>query len=127
MKSISIRFSRLSHGLGRVILLVAIFCLGACREQAARPEQVETEAAPTLIPELKLSDEQIAELQHEIAEGRQNIENLEAFVQMERDKLKENPDYEQSFMLEAMEEQQSIREKIESVEKSLQQTAPVKE
>ena len=111
----------------RMLLLLSCLWISACREKAAQPEQVESEAAPTVIPELKFSDEQITALQGEIAEGRQNIENIEAFVQMEREKLEEDPDYEQSFMLEALEEQQAIREMVESVEKSLQDIAPVKE
>jgi hypothetical protein len=40
---------------------------------------------------------------------------------MERAKLEENPDYEQSFMLEALEEQKGIREKVESGEERLRE------
>ena len=36
--------------------------------------------------------------------GQQNIEDIEAFVVMERAKLEDDPDYDQSFLLEALDE-----------------------
>jgi hypothetical protein len=82
---------------------------------------VDSEANPTVTEQEEVSDERITALQNEIEEGRQKIENIEAFVQMERAKLEENPDYEQSFMLEALEEQKGIREKVESGEERLEE------
>jgi biopolymer transport protein ExbD len=75
----------------------------------------------TVTQEEKFSDESATALQREIEEGRQNIENIGAFVEMERAKLEENPDYEQAFLLEALEEQKGIREKIEASEKRLKE------
>ena len=82
---------------------------------------MDSEANPTVTEQEEVSDERITALQNEIEEGRQKIENIEAFVQMERAKLEENPDYEQSFMLEALEEQKGIREKVESGEERLEE------
>lgn len=88
---------------------------------------MDTEAKPTVTQQEELPDERIKALQREIEEGRQNIENIEAFVEMERAKLEDDPDYEQAFMLEALEEQQAIREVVEAGEKSLRELAPKKE
>lgn len=74
-----------------------------------------------LIEEKKAPEEQKIELQREIEQGRQNIHDIEAFVEMERAKLKENPDYDRSFLDEALQEQKGIRETIESNERRLQE------
>jgi len=72
-------------------------------------------------------DERINELRREIEAGRQNIENFEAFVEMERAKLEENPEYDPSFLEEALHEQQAVREAVESGEKRLKELTPAKE
>lgn len=67
------------------------------------------------------------ELEREIEAGRQNIENFEAFVEMERAKLEENPEYDPSFLEEALHEQQEVREAVESGEKRLKELTPASE
>ncbi len=88
---------------------------------------MDIEAKPTVTQQEKSPDERITTLRREIHEGRQHIEDIEAFVQMERAKLEDNPDYEQSFMLEALEEQKGIREKVESGEERLREFGNKKE
>ncbi len=111
----------------RILLLSSGFWIGACRENLRQADTVDSEANPTVTQQEKSPDESITTLQREIQEGRQNIEDIEAFVQMERAKLEENPDYEQSFMLEALEEQKGIREKVEDGEERLRELIPAKE
>jgi hypothetical protein len=62
--------------------------------------------------ELSEKKELISKLERQIDEKNQTIEDLEAFVEMERAKLEENPDYEQSFLIEALDEQRTIRDSI---------------
>jgi len=47
---------------------------------------VDTAANPTVTEQEEVSDERITALQSEIQEGRQNIENIEAFVQAHGDR-----------------------------------------
>lgn len=105
----------------RMLLLSSGIWICACRENPRQADTVDSEANPTVTQQEELPDERITALQREIQEGRQNIDNIEAFVQMERAKLEENPDYEQSFMLEALEEQKGIREKVEAGEERLRE------
>jgi len=94
----------------------------AARQEASTAEEQDgepgklgsTEDAPA-------TDEQITELRREIESGRQNIEDLEAFAQMERTKLENDPDYDPSFLQEALQEQEHLRETIESGESRLQE------
>jgi vacuolar-type H+-ATPase subunit I/STV1 len=88
---------------------------------------VESEAIPTVTQQEETTDERITELKREIETGRQNIKDIEAFADMERAKLKENPEYDSSFLEQALQEQQQIRETIEEGEKSLKELNPVKE
>ena len=111
----------------RMLLLSSGFWICACREKPRQANPLDSEANPTVTQQEESPDERITSLQREIQEGRQNIENIEAFVQMERAKLEENPDYEQSFMLEALEEQKGIREKVEDGEERLRELTPGKE
>ncbi|MFN7462016.1 MAG: hypothetical protein ACK5RZ_12140 [Akkermansiaceae bacterium] len=88
---------------------------------------MESEAIPTVTQQEETTDERITELKREIETGRQNIKDIEAFADMERAKLKENPEYDSSFLEQALQEQQQIRETIEEGEKSLKELNPVKE
>ena len=108
-------------------VLLAGLWLGACRENPRQADTVESEASPILTQKDESSDERITAIQREIEAGKQNIQDIEAFVEMERAKLKENPDYDSSFLEEALHEQQEIRKSVESGEKSLKELAPVKE
>jgi DNA-directed RNA polymerase specialized sigma24 family protein len=112
----------------RVLLLLSCLWISACRENSRQADAVDTEAKPTVTEQEEgRPDESITALQREIEEGRQNIENIEAFVEMERAKLEENPDYEQAFMLEALEEQEAARKKVEADERRLRELMPGKE
>ncbi|MFZ9938602.1 MAG: hypothetical protein ACO3JG_16315 [Luteolibacter sp.] len=126
--------------LARVLLLSFGFCIGACRENPREAEPVDPDTRATLEQQQaspaqdadtpgeadssKASpspDEQITELRRTIESGRETIESLEAFVQMERAKVENDPGYETSFLEEALAEQQEIREAVESGEKRLQE------
>ncbi len=108
-------------------VLLAGLWLGACRENHRQADTVESEVSRTLTRQEKLPDESITKLEREIETGKQNIQDIEAFVEMERAKLEENPDYDSSFLEEALHEQQEIRKAVESGEKSLKELAPLKE
>jgi hypothetical protein len=124
----------------RVLPLSLVFFIGACRENPRETEPVESDTHATseqreALPVQKAdtpgevdsseappsTDEQITELQRTLESGRESIESLEAFVQMERAKVENDPDYETSFLEEALAEQQEIREAVESGEKRLQE------
>jgi len=90
-------------------------------------DKVESEAIPTVTQHEEATDERITVIKREIEAGRQNINDIEAFAEMERAKLKENPEYDSSFLEQALQEQQQIRESIEEGEKSLKELSPVKE
>lgn len=120
-------FSTFFSVFARLLLLSSGFWICACRENLREADTVEPDAKPTVTQQEEPPDERITALQREIEEGRQNIEDIEAFVEMERAKLEENPDYEQAFMLEAMEEQKGIGEKVEAGEKRLMELMPVKD
>ena len=111
----------------RILLLSSCFWIGACRENPRQEDAVDAAAKPTVTQEEEPPDERINELQREIESGRQNIENIEAFVEMERAKLEENPEYDPSFLEQALHEQQEVREAVESGEKRLKELAPAKE
>lgn len=120
-------FNFLSVSARMLLLLSGFWICCGCRENSRQAETVDSKANPTVTQQEELIDERIPALQREIEEGRQNIENIEAFVEMERAKLEENPDYDSSFLEEALHEQQEIREAVESGEKSLRELTPKKE
>lgn len=105
----------------RMLLLLSCVWISACREKPHQADEVDIEVKPTVMQQEPVTDESIKALQREIDEGRQNIENIEAFVEMERAKLEDNPDYEQAFLLEALDEQQGVREKVEADERRLRE------
>jgi vacuolar-type H+-ATPase subunit I/STV1 len=111
----------------RLLLLSLGFWICACRDNPPQTDKVESEAIPTVTQQEETTDERITELKREIETGRQNINDIEAFAEMERAKLKENPDYDSSFLEQALQEQQQIRETIEEGEKSLKELSPVQE
>ena len=111
----------------RILLLSSCLCICACRENPRQAVAVDSEAKPTLTPQEEPPDERINELQDEIEAGRQKIENIEAFAEMERAKLERNPDYDPSFLEQALLKQQEAREAVESGEKRLKELTPSKE
>lgn len=81
-------------------------------------ESGETEESSPQVP--VLSDPQrVDTLERQVESKQQSIDDLEAFVQMERAKLEEDPDYDQSFLMEALEDQQELRDGIESAKSAL--------
>jgi hypothetical protein len=120
-------FSRFFPVPARMVLLSSGLWICACRENPHQADAVDSEAAPTVTQQEEPPDERINELQREIESGRQNIENIEAFVEMERAKLEENPEYDPSFLEEALQEQQEVREAVESGEKRLKELTPATE
>jgi hypothetical protein len=111
----------------RLLLLSLSFWICACRKNPRQVDTVESEAIPSVTQHEEATDERITALKREIETGRQNIKDIEAFADMERAKLKENPEYDSSFLEQALQEQQQIRETIEEGEKSLKELNPVKE
>ena len=120
-------FSTFHSVSARMLLLSSGLCVCACRENPRQGDAVDSEAKPTVTQQEEPSDDRINELQREIESGRQNIEDIEAFVEMERAKLEENPDYDTSFLEGALQEQQEVREAVESGEKRLKELTPVNE
>lgn len=123
-------FSLLSCLSARLLLLSSVFWIGACGENSRQAKSADATEAGRDASAVKEegeaggspnSDGQIAELRREIESGRQNIQNLDAFVQMERAKVENDPDYDPSFLLDALNEQQQIREDVELGEKRLQE------
>ncbi len=88
---------------------------------AAGKEVVKPDAKSGAVQKSTASDEEIKKLKSEIEASKQDIDNLEAFVVMERAKLEEDPNYDSSFLEEALNEQQGIREKVEEVEGRLKE------
>ncbi len=115
------------HASARMLLLSSGFWICACRENPRQADTVDSEVNPTVTQQEKLPDESITALQSKIEAGRQNNQDIEAFVEMERAKLEENPDYDSSFLQQALHEQQEIREAVESREKSLRELSTTKE
>jgi hypothetical protein len=120
-------FSRFLPVSARMLLLSSGLCICACRENPRQADAVDAEAKPAVTQQEEPPDERITELQREIESGRQNIENIEAFVEMERAKLEENPEYDPSFLEQALYEQQEVREAVESGEKRLKELTPSKD
>lgn len=91
----------------------------ACRDNpraeatAATPDPIQA-APPTNAPEIEA-------LQREIEQREQSIGDLEAVVVMERAKVVENPDYDQSFLNESLHEQENERVEIERARKRLEE------
>lgn len=94
----------------------------ALDEATSSPETVDGKEEPPAENQPS-TEEKIAELRREIDSGKQEVENLEAFVQMERAKLDDDPEYDRSFMLEALEEQEQFKDKVEKSEARLEEMA----
>ena len=109
------------------VCLVILFGLSSCRDRSSETEpgaSKTSEASDNSSSNIEKVEEpspneEINKLQDDIESQQQSIEDLDAFVQMERAKLKENPDYDQSFMMEALEDQQKLRDSIKSSEARL--------
>jgi len=128
--------TRIFSAVARAGLLASVFTFVACNGDSQNPEPVESETAveatleePSLdgMPadvigmDAPAHEAQITELRNTIESGREHIEHLEAFVEMERAKVEENPDYDTSFLEEALSDQENFRNAIEASEKSLQE------
>lgn len=99
--------------------LIPIVALSLCacdnrHEKADSPSQPEPsteEQAATL--------ETIGELEREIESSKQIIDDLGAAVVMERAKLEDDPNYDQSFLEEILSDQDRERQDIEKAQKDL--------
>ena len=123
------------HPLAACVLALSLsIWLGACRESpgqgdtdqpqspaAASAEEPSTAAEEPAPEDPGVLQEQISGIQREIDSRKRTIEDLQAAVEMEQAKLQENPDYDQSFLLGVMEEQQELREAIEADETRLEE------
>ncbi len=112
--------------------LIACLSLGACREQheehsvsdpKATPSEVTSSAGHSPAQEEPTSSEapvslqqEIADLQRSIKTREQTVEDLDAVVAMERDKVDDNPDYESPILQETLHEQEQERLEIEKAQ-----------
>ncbi|MFK7852223.1 MAG: hypothetical protein AB8D78_14700 [Akkermansiaceae bacterium] len=119
-----------------LISLVVCLLLVACRdnrqeEVVADPVTAPSEVAISTEPSVdqedqsasqeKISAEQeVAELESKIQARKQTIDDLGSAVLMERAKLDENPDYDQSFLNEVLYEQDQERLEIEKARKRIE-------
>ena len=102
----------------RVLLASCGIWIGACRES---PRDAEPDHSETTTPrEASSAVEEVTALRREIQQREQTVEDLQAAVDMERAKLEEDPDYDQSFLLDVLEEQEELRESIEADMKRLE-------
>lgn len=104
--------------------LVALFVISAsaCRESPPEADAEPAEAAAVPSPvEPSPPDEKITELRREIEAQRQSVDDLQAAVDMEHAKLDEDPEYDQSFLLDVLEEQDELREEIKEGEARLKE------
>ena len=97
-----------------IVLISLSLC--ACRKVASDSPSHEgaastqqSAAKPEIEDALKL---QIEELEAKIENSKNLISDMEAFILMERAKIEDNPDYDQSFMEEALNDQDEQREII---------------
>lgn len=121
-----------------LLLLTSGLWLSACREIPDETEALasetpasaategraaaEDDSAPVGSSEVTASpSEEVSELRREIQSQKQTVEDLQAAVDMEHAKLEENPDYDQSFLLEVQDEQEQLRSTIETDEARLQE------
>ena len=104
--------------------------LNGCREQAKADKQKDVaEQAPasknqtnqvkTEQKSVRKETDSAEQIKQQIEQKKQSIEDIEAFVQMERAKIEKNPDYDNSFLNEALDEQQEIRDSIKSKKEKL--------
>ncbi len=102
----------------RVLLASCCIWIGACRESPRDAESDHSET--TAAQEASSAVEEVTALRREIQEREQTVEDLQAAVDMERAKLEEDPDYDQSFLLDVLEEQEELRESIKADMKRLE-------
>jgi len=94
---------------------MAGLCFCSCKKvTVSRPAQQESSAEAG-----RDKREEIAGLERGIETSKQIIQDLEAAVLMERAKLADDPDYDQGFLIETLNEQQQEREKIENAQKRI--------
>lgn len=105
-----------------IVLISLSLC--ACRkgtsEGPSHEDSTSTQqpaANPVIDDALKL---QIEELEVKIENSKHLISDMEAFILMERAKIEDNPDYDQSFMLEALNDQDEQREIIDQTMKQIE-------
>ena len=110
----------MKHSMNPLTIASALACLSliACHERTeeesapAQEESTSAEAPADL-------QKKIFDLQRRIEAREQTIEDLNAMVAMERDKLDDNPDYDSPILHEVLLEQEQERLEIENARKQL--------
>ena len=110
--------------LARLLPLPALL-LSSCEEpettQAPRAESGSEQQAAPASPDDTGNQAEIDRLESEIENSTNLISDMEAFIMMERAKIDDDPDYDQSFMEEALADQNEQREIIKQARKQLEE------
>ncbi len=89
-------------------------------EALAKGEALAKEEATPTVEEVAAKEARIDELERDIENSTNLISDMDAFILMERAKIEDNPDYDQSFMEEALADQDEQREIIKKAQEELQ-------
>ena len=108
------------------LLPLAALLLCACDksgQKANSPDDEISSPREAWIATVKEAEKKlkIEELESEIENSTQIISDMEAFIQMERTKIEDDPEYDQSFMEEALTGQDEQRELIEQARKQIEE------
>ena len=105
------------------LLPLSALLLCACEKPEAKVNATDAPAEPQVsaaeLAELAAKEAKIEELEREIESSAQIIDDLEAAVHMERTKLEDDPDYDQSFLNEILADQDREREEIKKAKEEL--------
>lgn len=105
---------------------IVSLCLFACEEKSSDPEQrlppepMDGSQFESDLEQLRSTEERINKLQREVESSVQVIEDLNAAVLMERAKLEDDPDYDQTFLKETLDDQEREKLKIEQALKQIE-------
>ena len=91
---------------------------------ACKKSEESTDSKPVAAlteEEIAAKEAKIEELENEIENSTNLISDMDAFIMMERAKIEDNPNYDQSFMEEALSDQDEQREKIKTAQKALKE------
>ena len=92
---------------------LSILLLSACRKSEVRATTISSTSKPQpTADELAAMETRVKQLEREIESSTQIIDDLEAAVDMERTKLEDDPNYDQSFLNEIFADQNRERADI---------------
>lgn len=113
--------------LPRILPLISLILLGCDQAKekanpAAAPQPSVDSSSEALAKEEEIAATaaKIEELERRIENSTNLISDMEAFVLMERAKLEDDPDYNRSFMEEALADQEEQRELIKRAREELE-------